>query len=84
VWGEVNKTVIKGLGLIWLATIWVLWKVRNDKIFKGANFAVGDIVEEVKVISWRWTLSRIFIPTCLFFEWCWNPQVCLARKVLRI
>lgn len=31
------KNVKKGLNLIWHATIWVLWKTRNDKIFKDYN-----------------------------------------------
>ena len=37
-------------------------------------------MEEVKVLSWRWFLSRVNVPVCLFYEWCWNPQVCLDRK----
>jgi hypothetical protein len=33
-----NKKIRKGRGLIWLATLWALWKARNDKIFKGLNY----------------------------------------------
>lgn len=62
--------------MIWHATIWALWKARND-------FEVVGIVEEVKVHSWRWVLSSKHNPSCLFFEWCWNPQLCLARKFTR-
>lgn len=62
---------------------WVLWKTQNDKIFKGVNHAMDDIMEEVKVLSWRWTCSRMHIPTCLIFEWRWNPQFCLARRASR-
>ena len=75
--------VLERVWLIWHATVWVLWKTRNDKIFKGVNYAGDAIVEEVKVLSWRWTLSRMHTPACLFFEWCWNPQLCLARKASR-
>jgi hypothetical protein len=82
--GERNKNVLKGLWLIWHTTIWVMWKAQNDKIFKGVNFAVDDIVEEVKVLSWRWTLSRLHIPACLYFEWCWDPHWCLLRKCVRV
>jgi len=78
-WGNFvgSKTIKKGRGLIWLATLWVLWKVRNDKIFNGVIFEVDDIVEEVKVLSWRWLLSRTNTPVCLFYEWCWDPILCL-------
>lgn len=35
------------------------------------------------MLSWRWVLSSMHIPACLFFEWCWKPQLCLARKFTR-
>lgn len=35
---ERDKKVINGKGIIWLATIWVLWKTRNDKVFNGTIF----------------------------------------------
>lgn len=31
-----------------------------------------------KVLSWQWSLSRLKIATCLFYEWCWNPRFCLG------
>lgn len=78
--GEVtNKKLVKGLGLIWHTTIWFLWKARNDKIFNNTTFEVDEIVEKIKVMSWRWLLTRTKTPVCLFYEWCWNPQFCLLR-----
>lgn len=76
--GRVNK-VTKGLWLIWHTTIWVIWKKRNDKIFNGCHFEVDELVEEIKVLSWRWLLERTLTPCCLFYEWCWNPTYCLDR-----
>jgi hypothetical protein len=60
--GKRIKNVKKGLCLIWYATIWILWKTRNDKFFKDVGFMVDEIVEEVKVLSWRWVLSRMLFP----------------------
>jgi hypothetical protein len=81
-WGdfERNKNIKIGRRMIWLATLWVLWKVRNDKIFNGVHFEVDDVVEEVKVLSWRWLLSRTKTKTCLYYEWCWDPIWCLGRR----
>lgn len=76
---ETNKSLLKGLWLIWLTTLWVLWKARNDKIFKGISHEVDELVEEIKVLSWRWMLERMNTPVCLYYEWCWNPQNCLQR-----
>jgi len=71
------------MGIIWLATIWVIWKARNDKVFNDVNFEVDVIVEEVKVLAWKWVMYRMYILVCLFFEWCWNPQWCLRRPLIR-
>lgn len=57
----------------------MLWKARNDKIFKGINRGIDEVVEEVKVLSWRWVLERMKIPMCLFYEWSWDPRDCLLR-----
>lgn len=75
-----NKNIRKGRGLIWLATIWVLWNARNDKIFKGVNYGVESILDTIKVMSWRWTMAWMKTPVCLFYEWCWDPIECLRRK----
>lgn len=82
--GERNKNVKKGLGVIWLATLWVLWKCQNDKVYNDVNFEVDVMVEEVKVLAWKWVMNRMTIPVCLFFEWCWNPQWCLSRSPSRL
>ena len=82
--GGTNKNVLKSLRLIWLSTIWVLWKGRNDKIFNCVKHEVDGLVEEIKVLSWRWMLHRMSIPVCLFYEWCWNTQLCLRRVRVRL
>lgn len=84
-WGdfERNKNIKMGRRLIWLATVWVLWKIRNDKIFNGVTYDVHDIVEEIKVLSWKWLLSRTKTTFCLFYEWCWDPISCLRRRIMR-
>jgi len=76
--GRVKK-VTKGLWLIRHTTIWVMWKKRNDKILKGINFKVDELVEEIKMLSWRWMLELTHTPYCLFCGWCWNPRLCLER-----
>jgi hypothetical protein len=78
--GERNKKIKKGRLMVWLATVWVLWKVRNDNIFNRKIHVVEEIVEEIKVLSWRWLLSRTQFPVCLFYEWSWNPILCLSRE----
>ena len=77
--GVSNKKIMRGFRLIWHATIWLIWKARNDKIFNDKVYEVMNIVDEIKVLSWRWSLARLKIPACLYYEWCWNPRECLMR-----
>lgn len=67
-----NDRIQMGLRLIWHTTIWVLRKARSNKIFNNWNGGVDEIVEEIKVMSWRWMLERTNSPSCMFYEWCWN------------
>lgn len=76
---ETNKKLRRGLRLIWHTTIWLLWKARNCHIFNNVLMELDEIVEEVKVLSWRWMLDRVKMPVCLFYEWRWNPKDCLKR-----
>lgn len=62
-----NKRIRAGYRLI--------WKARNDRIFNNGAICVEDIVEKIKVLSCRWSICRMNIPPCLFYEWCCDPRV---------
>jgi len=55
--------------------------MKNDRIFNNKTFEIDEMVDQVKVISWFWSLNRLKIASCLYYEWCWNPKDCLARKL---
>jgi hypothetical protein len=74
-----NLKMRKGLVMIWHATLWSIWKARNKAIFSGGKFLPQEIVEEIKVLSWKWSLGRLKIYPCLFYEWLWEPGDCLLR-----
>jgi len=37
-------------------------------IFNDKMIAVGEAVDQIKLLSWQWSLSRLKIETCLFYE----------------
>lgn len=50
---------------------------RNNRIFNNLTCEAAELVEAIKVLSWRWKLSRLKVPASLFYEWYWCPRDCL-------
>lgn len=73
------RRFFKAFCLIWNAVIWSIWKERNARIFKNQFKSLDDVFEDIKALSWYWSLSRLRISPCLFYEWTWNPRECLRR-----
>jgi len=64
--------------LIWLATTWCLWLMRNDILFKGRVGDVSVVTDSIKTLSWVWFSARNEAKTCFDFPyWCNNPLACL-------
>ncbi|CAJ2679231.1 unnamed protein product [Trifolium pratense] len=74
-----NKKVRNGFLFIWHLTLWVLWKARNARIFNNVVKDPKDLVEEVKVMAWRWSVHRLKIASCLLYEWQQQPCYCFRR-----
>jgi hypothetical protein len=74
-----NKKTRNGFLLIWHATIWTIWRARNNVIFANGVFNPKEMVDEVKVLSWKWSLVRLKVTPCLFYEWSWDPGDCMLR-----
>jgi hypothetical protein len=68
-----KKELKRGFRIIWHATLWAIWKVRNND---GVD--VPKVVEDIKMWAWKWSLARLKIQPCLFYEWCWDPKWCLG------
>jgi hypothetical protein len=54
-----NAKIRSGYVLIWHTTLWALWKARNNAIFKDVTFNPVEIIDSIKVVSWKWSLSRL-------------------------
>ncbi|GAU25690.1 hypothetical protein TSUD_266170 [Trifolium subterraneum] len=74
-----NVKIRQGYLLIWHTTIWCIWKSRNSAIFANGLFSPKAIVEEIKVLSWKWSLARLKVSPCMFYEWTWDPGACFLR-----
>jgi hypothetical protein len=74
-----DKKAKKGLILIWNAIVWVLWKHRNDRIFNDREMNIEELVDQIKLWSWRWFINRMAMGPCLLYEWNWSPFDCFNR-----
>ncbi|KAK2442281.1 hypothetical protein QL285_013489 [Trifolium repens] len=74
-----NVKIRSGFVLIWHASLWAIWRARNKALFADGFFSPLDIVENIKVSSWKWSLLRLKLSPSLFYEWCLDPGDCLLR-----
>jgi hypothetical protein len=72
-----NRRIQKGFSSVWLAFVWVIWKVRNDRIFNNVTGDVEAAVECIQRLSWQWFLNRVAANSCLWYEWVWDPGICM-------
>jgi hypothetical protein len=64
--------------LIWLATTWSIWKLRNNVTFNGDLPNVPQLLDNVKAISWIWFSGGSGRKSFLSFSnWCFAPIACI-------
>jgi hypothetical protein len=49
-----NPKTHKGRLMICCATVWQIWRFRNSVLFENGRGSVSELVEAVKVASWKW------------------------------
>jgi hypothetical protein len=66
------------LQLIWLACVWVVWDERNHRVFKNSANYVHQLLDKVKLFSYRWL--RTTVVTLATNSHCWwsSSLLCLS------
>jgi hypothetical protein len=49
-----SKNLRRGVSLIWLVTVWSIWRSRNNIIFSNGVAEPDEVIEAIKLLSWRW------------------------------
>ncbi|KAL8255410.1 hypothetical protein R6Q59_033631 [Mikania micrantha] len=49
---------IKIMEAMLLVTSWCIWRARNNRVFKGTNPEIHQIIEETKILSFLWITNR--------------------------
>ncbi|KAL8516890.1 hypothetical protein ACS0TY_015225 [Phlomoides rotata] len=59
---------------MWKCVVWLIWKVRNDIIFKGEQIENIKLLEELKVRLWSWLMAKNQrCSTWSFEDWSCQP-----------
>jgi hypothetical protein len=74
-----NAKIRRGFVLICHASLWAIWGARNRALFADGLFSPLEIVDNIKVSSWKWSMLRLKLAPSLFYEWSWDPGDCLLR-----
>ncbi|KAK2352608.1 hypothetical protein QL285_090337 [Trifolium repens] len=64
----VRRRVRLGMLLVWHAVVWTIWTFRNDNIFVGGLSTIGNLIDKVKLSSWKWFLGKNPGSHCSFYE----------------
>ncbi|XP_058778918.1 uncharacterized protein LOC131652934 [Vicia villosa] len=69
-----KKVKVRKLGLVWLATTWIIWLVRNGVCFRKEEWNVNNTVWNIKHLVWRWSFcGKITHPNYSLYEFCKDP-----------
>jgi hypothetical protein len=72
-----SKNQKRGLCFIWNVYMWTMWRVRNDRIFNNVTVSAVDVIDQIKLLSWKWFIGRIAKGPFLLYEWNWDPLECM-------
>lgn len=49
-----KKSRCSFMPLFWFASSWVIWKQKNDRLFRGIENSPIQLVESIKLLSFWW------------------------------
>nr|KYP70308.1 Putative ribonuclease H protein At1g65750 family [Cajanus cajan] len=64
--------------VVWVSVIWLLWLHRNVIIFQQGVMDCKEVLDSIKLRSWKWITSSV--PGCSFsyISWYYNPGLCIS------
>jgi len=66
------------LQVIWFATVWEIWKERNNRLFKGKECPVFQVVDRIKSISYMWLKAKYVTLPLNLHGWWLSPFTMLG------
>jgi len=64
--------------VIWMATVWVIWKERNNRIFNQKIDTLDHSVDKVKFMSFSWPQANMPTFAYSYNDWWRHPLPCMG------
>jgi hypothetical protein len=64
--------------IIWFASVWVLWKERNDRVFQNVASDTSTLMAKVKLNSSLWLKSKQGLFSYSYHDWWNHPLLCMS------
>jgi len=65
--GKVCQSILQ---VIWFATIWKIWKERNNRLFTDKTCSIPQVVDKIKSLTFMWLKAR-FATLPFNLHGCW-------------
>ncbi|XP_021996413.1 uncharacterized protein LOC110893637 [Helianthus annuus] len=60
----------KALHAVILVSIWSLWKLRNEAVFRQVNPSTTKVLDEIKAVAYLWVKNRSKMVALTWENWC--------------
>jgi hypothetical protein len=67
--------------IIWFASVWAIWKERNNRVFQTTSCDPSILAEKVKLNSFLWLKSSQTIFNYSYHDWWKHPLSCMGVRV---
>ena len=76
--GGIAKTRCSIAQVIWYATVWEIWKERNNIHFNDKESSISQVVDKIKSLAFRWLREKFPTLPLNYHGWWLNPFTMLG------
>jgi len=59
--------------VIIMATVWFIWRARNDFIFNAKPLSIEGVMDLIMVHPFLWLKHRSIRVVIMWHKWCYSP-----------
>jgi hypothetical protein len=74
--GGIARTRCSIVQVIWFATMWEIWKERNNRLFNDKVCSVLQVVDKIKSLAFTWLKAKFASLPFIYHGWWLNPFTC--------